>query len=156
MLDVSVWLDRKEGHPRIRHSFFEKPITSPLVFHGRGACASRQKIVTLSEEIKRRMLNMDPVHTKEERLQIILKFSQKMVDSGYVSDTRKEILISGITRYYRLVLQDIAGKRNLYRSTEELKAGREKKSLLVRTWFKTQRGGTSLSGQELPREPSHK
>ena len=68
---------------------------------------------------------------------MIRRFSQKMVDSSYVTETRKDILVSGITRYYRLVLQELAGKRNLYRTTEELKGGREKKSLIVRTWFKT-------------------
>ena len=145
MLDVSVWLDREEGYPRVRHSFYEKPITSPLVFHGRGACASRQKIVTLAEEIKRRMLNMDTEHTKEERLTVIRKFIQKMVDSSYTTETRREILASGITRYYRLVLQDMAGKRNLYRTSEEMKGGRERKSLIVKTWFKTQRGGSRVS-----------
>ena len=45
----------------------------------------------------------------------------------------------------RLVLQELAGKRNLYRTSEEMKGGREKKSLIVRTWFKTQRGGSRVS-----------
>ena len=143
-----MWAEQEDGHPRVRHSFYEKPITSPLVFHGRGACATRQKIVTLAEEIKRRMLNMDPLHSKEERIEIILKFSQKMVDSMYVPETRREILTSGITRYYRLVLQELAGKRSLYMSTEELKGGRERKSLMAKTWYKTQRGGCRVSQEK--------
>ena len=50
MLDISVWLEEIEGRgPTIRHSYYEKETTSPLVFHGRGACSSRQKIVTLAE-----------------------------------------------------------------------------------------------------------
>ena len=63
----------------------------------------------------------------------------------HISETRREILASGITRYYRLVLQELAGKRNLYRTSEEMKGGREKKSLIVRTLFKTQRGGSRVS-----------
>ena len=146
MLDVAVRAEQEDGHPRVRHSFYEKPITSPLVFH---AYATRQKIVPLAEEIKRRMLNMDPLHSKEERIEIILKFSQKMVDSMYVPETRREILTSGITRYYRLVLQELAGKRSLYMSTEELKGGRERKSLMVKTWYKTQRGGCRVSQEKI-------
>ena len=34
MLDLSVWLDDQEDVKVIRHSFYEKPTMSPLVFHG--------------------------------------------------------------------------------------------------------------------------
>ena len=68
-----------------------------------------------------------------------------MVDSSYVEETRREIIMSGITRYYRMVLQELSVKRSLYRTSEELKGGREKKSLVVRTWFKLQRGGSRVS-----------
>ena len=88
-----MWAEQEDGHPRIRHSFYEKPITSPLVFHGRGACATRQKIVTLAEEIKRRILNMDPYHTKEERLKVLRELSQKMTDDGDIN-VRNHTLLS--------------------------------------------------------------
>ena len=64
MLDVAVWVETdREGNSTVRHTYYEKPSTSPLVFHGRGACSTRQKIVVLAEEVKRRLLNMDPAHT---------------------------------------------------------------------------------------------
>ena len=39
-----------------------------------------------------------------------------MVDSANTKEVRKEILMSGITRYYRLVLKDVVGSKSLYRS----------------------------------------
>ena len=115
MLDVEVWKEAgKEGGVSIRHSYYEKPSTSPLVFHGRGAVATRQKIITLAEEVRRRMMNADQDHSKEERLMILEKFSQKLIDSGYGQEVRQEILTSGLTRYYRIVLQDAEGNRKLY------------------------------------------
>ena len=62
MLDLCVWKEEitKEGMKgtRIRHSYYEKPSTSPTVFHGRGATSTRSKIVTLAEEVKRRLANI--------------------------------------------------------------------------------------------------
>ena len=149
MLDVCVWKEGREEEGRegmlIRHGFYEKPSSSPTVFHGRGATSTRSKIITLAEEVKRRLLNMDRSHGKEERKQEIKKFSQKMVDSAYGKETRKEIITSGVKRYFRLVLQELAGVRKVYRSREDMKEGRRLKSLWNRTWFKSRRGGTRVS-----------
>ena len=59
MLDIQVWVEEKEGFDRIRHTFYQKPTTSPLVFHANGAHSWRSKIITLAEELRRRMLHMD-------------------------------------------------------------------------------------------------
>ena len=88
---------------------------------------------------------MDRTHGKEERKEELRKLSQKMVDSAYSKETRKEILTSGVKRYYRLILQELAGMRKLYRSREDMKEGRKLKSLWNRTWFKSRRGGTKVS-----------
>ena len=109
---------------RIRHGFYEKPSARPTVFHGRGATSSRSEIITLAEEVKRRLANMDRSHGKEERKEELRRFSQKMVDSAYGKDTRHEIIRSGDKRYYRLIVQELAGVRKLYRSREDMKEGR--------------------------------
>ena len=86
MLDVCVWKEEvnREGMKgtRIRHGYYEKPSTSPTVFHGRGATSTRSKIVTLAEEIKRRLANLDTYSGKEERLVEMKRFSQKLADSA--------------------------------------------------------------------------
>ena len=69
MLDLAVWMDTMEGGAqKVRHTFYEKPTSSPFVFHGRGAFAMRQKVVVLGEETKRRLLNQDRAHTVQERV----------------------------------------------------------------------------------------
>merc|ERR1711867_429748 len=60
MLDIQVWKEvTEEDFCIVRHSFYQKPTTSPLVFHSGGAHAWRIKIVTLAEEMRRRLLHMD-------------------------------------------------------------------------------------------------
>ena len=54
---------------------------------------------------------------------------------------RKEILQSGVKRYYRLRLSSAANVRSLYRSSEEMKSSRSKKEGRTRAWFKPRRGG---------------
>ena len=54
------------------------------------------------------MINMDPQHGKGERLKVIRDFSKKLADSSYTTEVRKNIMTSGVTRYYTLVLMELA------------------------------------------------
>ena len=99
----------------------------------------------LAEETKRRIYNQDRAHTAKERLVDLDKFVQKLADSGYGKDTRKEILTAGIKRYYRLVLQQVNGGRSLYRSAREMAPKRSLKQLAPKTWFRPTRGGNKVS-----------
>ena len=110
MLDLQVWVDQgkedEEGSvAKIRHSFYQKGTTSPLVFHAAGAYGWRPKIVTMSEEFRRRLLNMDKDHSHEDKETVIQDFLQKMADSGYQHPVRKEVIKSAVTKYYRKVLE---------------------------------------------------
>ena len=78
---------------------------------------------------------MDGNHSKEERLQVLRKFSRKMADSCYGKEVREEIIKSGITRYYRLLLQEIAGERRLNRSGQEMRENRKLKNFRNITGF---------------------
>ena len=114
-----------------------------MVFYGRGACSSKQKIVTLAEEVRRRLTNQDRFHSIEERLQELNNFSQKLIDSGYQEVNRKEILKSGISRYYRIRLLELPGVRKLYRSAADMAKARDLKPLKLKAWFKNRRGGVA-------------
>ena len=46
MLDLKVWKEQTEEGVTIRHTFFEKDVSSPLVFHAKGAHTWRSKLVT--------------------------------------------------------------------------------------------------------------
>ena len=58
---------------------------------------------------------------------------------------RKEVIKSAVTKYYRQILEQETGGRKLYRSAEEMAEGRRLKTLLNKTWFKSKRGGQSLT-----------
>ena len=60
MLNLEVWMDRREdGSMRVIYSFFKKEMVAPTVFHAMGAHGWRSKIVTMTDELRRRLLKMD-------------------------------------------------------------------------------------------------
>ena len=145
MLDLQVWIERSGPGTIIRHTYYEKQVTSPLVFHNRGACPTRQKIVVLAEEAKRRLYNQDRQHSPEDRMKDLQHFTQKLIDSDYGKETRREILKAGVKRFYRLLLQEAAGGRAVYRSLEDMLPQRRIKQLKTKTWFQPARGGSKIS-----------
>ena len=94
MLDIQVWIEKVEDYCVIRHSFYQKPSTSPLVFQAGGAHSWRSKIITLAEEMRRRLLHMDTRHSRQEQMEVMKDFLQKLCDSGYSHPTRMEIVKS--------------------------------------------------------------
>ena len=103
------------------------------------------------------MTNTDRQHTVEQRAAILQKFCQKMRDSGYESSTRCKILISAITKYYRLVKEDLTGTSPLHRSAKEVVGKRRLKKFKGRKWFDIRkRGGTNKrEHKENPHEKPH-
>ena len=57
------------------------------------------KLQTLMLEVDRRMSNMDSYATIDEYIKVLAAFTQKWKDSEYRLETRKEILMSGLTKY---------------------------------------------------------
>ena len=151
MLDIQVWMEKHEGRSRVRHSFYQKPSTSPLVFHAGGAHTWRSKIITLAEEMRRRFLNTDWYHPEPEVDIIIKDFLQKLTDSGYDPNTRMEIMKSAARKYFRQAMDQETGGRRLHRSAGEMSQGRALKSLQASTWFKSRRGGKeATAAKDIP------
>ena len=124
------------------HTYYEKVVTAPLVFHTKGAHPWRSKLVTLGEEVRRRLRNMDVRHTLQDKLAVIGKFLQKMADSGYDSGTRGEVVKSEIKKYFREVNAAKKGGTSIYSSREEIEKKKVASKLLNRQWFKQRRGGS--------------
>ena len=142
VLDLEVWAAHtEEGKMRIRHTFYEKAIAAPSVFHSKAAYGWRSKIVTLSEEMRRRLRNMDRLHQRKEILETTATFLQKMANSGYDKATRWEVVKSATIKHYRQLAQAAAEGRSIYRSSGEMKEGRILKGLDKTQWFRPKRGG---------------
>ena len=90
VLDLAVWLEGRDdsGNLKIRYTFYEKAISAPTVFHSKAAYNCRSKLVTLSEEMRHRLRNMDVDHSLEEVLTVTKKFCSKLANSGYNQQTR--------------------------------------------------------------------
>ena len=100
-LDFQVWVQETEEYSVIRHTFFQKATTSPLVFHAQGGYGWKPMMTTLSEEQGRRFTNMDMYHTDQEILEVVKDFLQKLADSGYNHNHRVEIIRSWCRRFSR-------------------------------------------------------
>ena len=143
MLDLKVWKEvGQDGITTIHHTFYEKEVTAPLVFHAKGAHPWRSKLVTLGEKVRRRLRNTDSSHTQSQVLAILRTFSQKLIDGGYDATARQEILKSGIRKSYRELAQARKEGRSLYRSRKEMNQTKEVKSLINKQWFRKSRGGS--------------
>ena len=90
------------------------------------------------------MMNMDLYHSEAERVEVLTTFLGKMANSQYGPPTRKEVLRSGIRRYYRKVHIQETGGPKLYRNKEELEKDRKFKELLNKRWYRPKRGGKAI------------
>ena len=88
-----MWVDTKGDHKRIRHSFYLKPTTLPLVFHDSGAFGWKAKLTTMSEELRCRFLHMDSIHLQQEKAEVVKDFLLKMADSRYKHPARKQVIL---------------------------------------------------------------
>ena len=72
---------------------------SSLVFHWEGAHPWKCKIVTLSEELRRRLLHIDSRHKLKDKIEILEYYIQKMCHSGYSHSTRMQVMKSTTKKY---------------------------------------------------------
>ena len=80
-----------------------------MVLEYSSALPIKTKIITLTQEILRRMRNISRREPVETRIEIIDKFMVKLVNSGYPLEIRIDVLESGLKGYYRMVLGETEG-----------------------------------------------
>ena len=95
----------------------------------------------LAEELGRRLVNMDPYHTEEERTAVVEDYLPKLADSGYNQDHRQEILRSGCKKFCMRQIEDITGGKLIYRREAKMKASRKSNKFNNQYCFKSPRGG---------------
>lgn len=114
------------------------------MFHAKGAYIWRAMLVTLGEEVRRRLRNTDTAHTDSQLLKILKRFSQMLIDSGYDLTSRQEILKSGIRKLYREMAQAMREGNSIYRTRTQMNQKKEIKTLLNKPWFRRIRRGSQL------------
>ena len=67
-------------------------------------------MAVLHREGVRRLLNMDKLHSWDENVAVMNKYSKKLERSGYSSNTRADVLKASIQTYRRMKTEEAAGK----------------------------------------------
>ena len=134
MLDFSTWVEKIEDKTKqwgvmniLRWGFYEKPCSSKKVIEEASAMAKRTKIITLSNEIIRRMRTTDGRATTADRAEIVTGLMRKMNLSGYRKADMVNVLESGVKGYYRMRKEQDDGIRRVNRDQREGKEERERR-----------------------------
>ena len=130
-LDFALWME--DG--LLTHTYYQKGMKTPYVVMERTAMGSKQKVEILSNEVVRRLTNVD--HERlgaEEQIRVLEQMTQELRNSGYSVEQAREILISGFRGWKRRI--ERRGAAGLYRAAKDTLEEREKKKLVEReTWF---------------------
>lgn len=105
ILYFCTWTEYSNGLKRniVKHKFYDKPVSRTMVIMNTFFQSHRLKMVTLSQEVNRRMRNTDQDVNIETRAYILKKFKVNMIKSGYKSGTVINIMNSGLEGYYIMV-----------------------------------------------------
>ena len=133
-LDFLMWLEGWGGN----HTYFEKAMKTPFLLMQRSAMGEQQKSSILSNELVRRLSNIN--HEKIEKAEItevIEKFIKQMKTSGYGLKQTREITISGIKGWKGKIKRREKEGKGFYREGKTtLKARVRKKLVEKENWYR--------------------
>ena len=149
----------------INHTYFQKAMKTPYVLMQRSAMASKQKFNILSNELIRRLSNINKEGTElEEKKRVIEEFTKEMKSSGWERYDAREMVVSGILGWERKHQRRIDRNCDFYRSAASTLPGRCRKKLTEKTsWYKEKEADEmqetatkTNSGEEMQGTPSAK
>ena len=121
------------------YRFFEKPTNPNTVLHSRTAMAEDSKMISLANEVIRRMLTTCKSTPQEDRNGILDDMAQKMTNSGYGIRQTRRVILSGIKGYEKMTRLEKQGKRRIHRTAGESSKTRASKKLTEKSeWFRNQ------------------
>ena len=134
VLDLQVWIKRPINNEdglqaeMLAWMFYEKPTAADTVMRSTSAFTWRQKTVTMTMEVYRRLRNSSRQLNMIVKSNLLKTFVDKMRRSGYFVSTVAGVLKSGVEYYYRKLKIDLEGgpKMNMIDDTDEVKRRREK------------------------------
>ena len=132
VLDLELWIEQDQ----IKHTFYQKPMSSPYQIHFRSALARKSKRETLLQEGIRRLRNMGPDVSDLEKQTVMSKYMNSLRISGYDQSYRYLLLKGILNLNVRQEGEIVEGKRSRYRSRDEILSDKEKKfGKFPATWF---------------------
>ena len=99
-LDFSLWMKENQ---EITHSYFEKEMKTQQLLEKDSAMSSKQKFTILSNELTRRLYNIDDEgEDKDEEVEkTIEKMTKQLKNSGWNRRDVREMVISGYKGWQR-------------------------------------------------------
>ena len=90
-LEIGVLMDNK-----IIYQYYEKPMVPNMVLHRRSAMPEKTRRSTLNQELIRRRINTSELVAMDKRIEIVDKYAQKLINSGFKLDQTSKILVGGL------------------------------------------------------------
>ena len=151
-LDFKIWQDKKG---RINHTYYQKEMKTPFLIMARSAAPLQQKHQVLSNELTRRLLNINRQENKQEEYnRVVDEFTKEAKNSEYNHQTTLEIVNSGIKAWKARQERRKDQGQEIYRPASSTLKDRTRKKLLAReNWYKNQDNKTHLP--ELDKNQAH-
>ena len=132
-LDLQLWLD-SEG--LVKHEFYAKPMSSPLLILRRSAVSNSVKRTTCFQEAIRRLRSCSVDLDWDLKAAHLNKFSWQMKISGYPEGYRRSVISGAVQRYQEMVKTEQEGGTPLFRSRKVILNKKEsKKGRCSASWF---------------------
>ena len=133
-LDFYLWLELWG----INHSYFEKLMKTPFLIMERSAMGEKQKISILSNELVRRLSNINYGWVdKSEIIRVIEQFIQQMKSSGYNLKQTREITVCGIKGWKSKRARRERNGEDFYREGKSALKSRVRKKLTEKeNWYR--------------------
>ena len=147
VLDLEIWVE----NDKVEFSFYQKPMSSPYVNLFRSALPIKTKRNSLFQEGIRRLQNISPGVSVEEKNKILAKFMNSLRISGYDKKYRFELLKGVIEKHQQNENEILAGNRVRYRTGAQILAQKQQKTgQFTDTWFLNDKVSCILKVQATP------
>ena len=136
-LDFKLWL---ENDNEINHTFYEKSMKTQLVIPKRSAMSMKQKMSINSNDLNRRLSNINIERMEEGELERVTNhYTKQLKGSGYTRNECREIIVSGALGWKRRMARRLEENKEFYRSAASTLRTRIKKKLdrKSRNWLAT-------------------
>ena len=126
----------------VQFKFWEKPTNANRTVQKRTAMSENPKIQILKQEMIRRLSNTKEDMNKEVFEEMIDKYSQKLINSGYCVEQTRRIVVAGIKGWEGKIQRCREAGQRLRRTAKDSLEMRTRRRLIGKTtWFKTKRKG---------------
>ena len=131
-LDFSCYM---EGN-QVRYTFFQKPMAKKTLIHRKSALGENTKISSLTQNLIRRMKNIEEKIPIKERIKVVDEFTDQLLFSGYSVEQTRKVIIAGLKGYENLLRKAQNGQTRIHRPAADGLAARKRKKLLGKgNWF---------------------